>query len=164
VGGLAGGLWTVVLASISRSSKPDLTVVGDDGWQIALLEAGTDRVLICSGNFEVSADPAVRRLLTTLRQYVDVIVATGSALLHLDRSGPLAAAFVVQLDAPLNQTDTPSFQGLRHHLTITLDGGQLNLERIPQHEWTDEAAAEASWWIRLDCRTSGNDIGGRPDW
>jgi hypothetical protein len=115
-----------------------------------MLEAGTDRVVICIGLFDEDADSAVRRLLTTLRQHVDVIVATESALLHLDRTGALARSFVVQLDAPPNQTDTPSFRALRHQMSITFDGGQLTLERIPQDEWNVGSPADASWWIRLD--------------
>jgi len=150
IGGLAGGLWSVGLATLSRGSEPELTIVGHDSWQVAMLETGTDRVLICTGIFEDSADPAVRRLLTTLRQHVDVIVATESALLHLDRTGALARSFVVQLDAAPNQTDTPTFRALRHQLSITFDGGQLDLERIPQDEWNDESPADATWWIRLE--------------
>ena len=131
-------MWTVGLAAISRGNKPHLTVVGDGAWQVALLEVGADRILICSGLFEESANPAVRRLLTTLRQRVDVIVATGTALQHLERKGALARSVVVQLDAPLNQTDTPSFRALRQHMSITVAEGQLNLERIPHNEWTGD--------------------------
>jgi hypothetical protein len=150
LGGLTGGLWTLGLAAIARSSGPTFTVVGDDDWQVALLEAGSDRILIFSGVFDERVDGSVELLLTTLRQHVDVIVATGSALEHLDRTGPLARSLVVQLDAAADQVDTPWVRALRQQMTISLDAGRLSLERIPLGEWRIGSESLAGWWIRLD--------------
>jgi hypothetical protein len=136
-------------------------VVGDDAWQMAFLEAGADRILILSGAFEESVDAEVGRLLSTLRQHVDVVVGTETGLRNVSASGILGSALWVQLDAPPNQSDTPGYRALRHHLSISLDGGQLALERIPQNEWSTAGGEVASWWMRLD--TAGLTIAIAPD-
>lgn len=162
IGALAGGFWTVGLASVLRSAEPDLTILGEDDWQVMLLESGTDRVLFLVGTFEKDPNPAIRQVLSTLRQHVDLVVATSSAIGYLDRTGPIKRSTWIQLDADPTQPDSVRQRALRRRLVATLKGGEIDLQRILQHEWSRANQQPASWVANLtfgDVRIAiGNDL------
>ena len=148
-GAFAGGIWTVGLASILRSAEPDLTVVGSQDWQVMLLETGTDRILLMIGDFTESPDKAIGQLRSTLRQHVDLIVATGSAIARTDRSGALEHAALILLDAGSSQPDSLRTRALRQRLVVQFQGGTLDLRRLPVQEWSVSAQQPASWVIQI---------------
>ncbi len=148
-GALAGGIWTVGLASILRSAEPDLTILGSDDWQVMLLETGTDRILLLIGTFDDSPNDAIRQLRSTLRQHVDLIIATGSAIAMTDRSGVLERAALIQLDADPAQPDSLRVRALRQRLVVEFQDVTIDLQRIPDHEWSSLEQRPASWVIHL---------------
>lgn len=149
IGALAGGVWTVGLASVLRSAEPDITILGTGDWQVVFLESGTDRILFLVGTFDSSPEGAISQLLSTLRQHVDLVVATSSAIAQLDRSGQLGRAVWIQLDAEPTQPDSLRLRALRQRLVISVQGGSVDMRRIPQREWSRQEQLPASWIVEL---------------
>lgn len=148
-GALAGGIWTVGLSALARGRGTHLTVVGDRGWQVILLESGTERVLLLVGEFEVSPSPTIARILTTLRQHVDVVISTVSARSHLALEGRFANALFVLLDAPEEQADTLQVRSLRNRLEISTRGSRLDLERMLRGNWMQGNDDPDDWMVTL---------------
>ena len=161
-GALGGGIWTVGLTAIHRSAERDLTIVGSDTWQVALLESGTDRILFLIGTVDPSQyetekqagenlDEAIRKILSSFRWHVDLVVATGSMVTLIDRDRhSLRDAVWIQVDAEPTQPDLTWRRGLRQHLEVRFSGGKVILQRVPQHEWSQAEASAALWVGTID--------------
>jgi hypothetical protein len=82
-GSLVGGIWGTGFARLIQGTDPRLSILGDDGWQVALLTAGRQRVLMCTGEFTESPVEAIDRVLGTMRPRVDIVLLSPSAAASL---------------------------------------------------------------------------------
>jgi hypothetical protein len=73
-GALAGGTWTTGLGILARGVRPQFFVIGDDAWQLMLIEHGRRRALLTLGEFDDDPEASVSRLTTSLRQHVDIVI------------------------------------------------------------------------------------------
>ncbi len=146
-GAMIGATWTTSLAVFARGRHPQIFVVGDDGWQILLIEHRTARILVLSGDFDKPLDMEVDHLLGLLRQHIDVVIGTEASLDRLP-AGLLTRRSVsttVALDGSTASGTSNSFLPLTDSISLTAGAFNLVMHRLPVEEWSAVPSAKSSW-------------------
>ncbi len=141
--GLFGGAWFTGLSVLARGRHPQILAIGDDDWQVVLVEHRSRRALILAGNTPV-ADPAdIAALLGAWRPGVDIVAGNQESLAGLDEqtSDQLAPSLTIVL----NTGDTPQ-SGLRRAIGdgLHLRLGSISIEFTPTGSTAD---MNGSGWI-----------------
>lgn len=136
-GCVAGGS----LAATIVHTPPCLLVVGEGDWQCVLLLAGRVRVLVLTGQPPQNEPVPITRLLSAMRQRIDVIVATPGGLSTL--SGDFARRWRIRRTFVLPDSDAElrSVHTGEHALHLP-HGIRLDVRIAAAGEWSahDEGA------------------------
>jgi hypothetical protein len=143
---LAGGTWTTGLGILARGVRPQFFVIGDDAWQLILIEHGRRRALLALGEFDDDAEASVSRLTTSLRQHVDIVIGDRN---FLSRASSVTSQWHgtvhIQLDpspvAPASQT----YLQLDGDFRIGIGDFTLVVRSLPAGLWRQSATSEQSW-------------------
>ncbi len=143
---LAGGIWTTGFAVLARGVHPQFLAIGDDAWQVVLIEHGQRRALIGLGLFDTHVLDYVPGLTTSLRQHIDIVIGESGFLEGLSPlSGQWANAVRVQLDGSAFAAGSPTYLHLRDQITIGLGEITLTLRGLPSGEWNRENTIPPGW-------------------
>jgi hypothetical protein len=150
-GATVGAMWTTSLTLLARGRHPQIFVVGNDDWQILLIEHRTARVLLLSGDFEQPLGTEIDHLLGLLRQHIDVIIGTQASL---DRLPPglrsrRSVSTTVALDGSASSGTSRSFVPLTDSLLVGAGAFSITVRRLPLEEWTAARSAPPSWICQI---------------
>ncbi|MBA2775991.1 MAG: hypothetical protein H0U31_04585 [Chloroflexia bacterium] len=142
-----GASWFTGLALLARGRHPQMFVVGDDAWQVLLVEHGDCRIVILNGDFEHSPEPEVNRLCSVLRQRLDVVAGTGKALALLsnDFRARRAVDTMIQLDGLPGQASSPNYVPLTRSIEIAIGDIRVQFRPLPQSQAEPDHDATNSW-------------------
>ncbi|MEJ7837297.1 MAG: hypothetical protein WKF81_00655 [Thermomicrobiales bacterium] len=151
VGTLAGGSWSLSFLSLAKVRRPRIEVIGREASQLVLLDTGQERVLIYSGPFDEQLSEGLVDLLGSLRQRIDILLATETNLV-------LGATTIRQrwtisqtMSLPeLSPVGSPSANiAIRHPLTIGL-ANDVALTCIPHIRYqTSAIGTDPGWRIEI---------------
>jgi len=79
-GSIVGGLWGAGLATLARGRQPTVFVLGNEGWQLVLVDDAGSRALLLIGKFERSLGDDIDRILSVFRQRIDIVAGSTRAL------------------------------------------------------------------------------------
>jgi hypothetical protein len=149
-GALAGGIWGTGLAILARGTHPQFFVIGDDAWQLVLVEHGQRRALIGIGEFERPMDEQIARLTTSLRQHVDLVIGESSFLAHARTStSKWNGAVRIQMDGSVIAPGSSRLVHLQDRITAGIGDFTLTLQRLPDGEWHRDRLGPPSWIAHL---------------
>src|SRR5680860_497973 len=128
-----GATWMTGFSLIIRGRHPQLLVVGDDAWQVMLIEHGSNRIVILNGEFERSPEQEIDRLCSVLRQHVDVVAGTRTALslLSNDFRSRRSVDTLIQLDGAPDQPGSPGFVSMARPIAVRAGAVELQLRPLP---------------------------------
>lgn len=143
-----GATWTTGLAELARGRHPQIFAVGDDRWQVLLIEHGSARIVLLSGVFERSPEPEIDLLCGLLRQHIDLVAGTSAALGFLSRQfrKRRSVSTVIQLDGAAMLGASTRFRPLVEPLKLSGGNLDLTLRPIPNGHWS-EAVPDFPEWI-----------------
>lgn len=149
-----GASWLTGLALLARGRHPQMFVVGDDTWQVLLVEHGHRRILILNGEFEHSPEPEINRLCSVLRQRIDVVAGTANALALLsnDFRARRAVDTVIQLDGLPGQASSPDFVPLTRSIEISFGEVIVQFRPLPQSQTEPDHDATSAWIAHVHVR------------
>lgn len=150
-GALTGGVWSTGLSVLARGRHPQVFVLGNDGWQVLLIEHGTSRILMLIGTFEESPDREIDLLCGLLRQHIDVVVGSGEAL------GSLSSTFrnrrsvrtIVQLDGSEAIASSPAFVPLAEPVQLRAGVLGVRLDPLSEGRWKTGSPGVSHWIAHL---------------
>ena len=151
-GALAGGVWTTGLGILARGIHPQFFVIGDDRWQLMLIEHGRHRALVCMGQMTGEAGNIIPGLMSSLRQHANVVAGTVEALSWASAiSSRWDAVVRIQLDGSRLATSSDRHVHLEDHLEIRIGELHLSFLRLPRGDWHTAGNNEQSWigYLRL---------------
>jgi hypothetical protein len=143
-GSLVGGIWGTGFARLIQGANPRLSILGDDSWQVALLTAARQRVLLCIGEFTESPVEAIDRVLGSMRPRIDIVLLSRSAAALL--GGALARTRHVSVSIVLDGTG--SVEGRSTPGPQRISGSGFTIDVVPLTEGT--AVETSSWLVNLD--------------
>ena len=142
-----GASWLTGLALLARGRHPQMFAVGEDAWQVLLVEHGDRRIMILNGDFEHSPEPEVNRLCSLLRQRLDVVAGTGKALALLSNNfrARRAVDTLIQLDSLPGKASSPDFVPLTRSIEIVIGDIRVQFRPLPQSQTAPDDATNS--WI-----------------
>lgn len=148
-GVMAGGVWGAAIQRLATPSTPSLAIIGKRDAQIVLLDTTRIRVLILLGIPDEDLQLQIPALLTMLRQRVDIVIGSISAIESLGqefmerwqvtKSLVFPESSVVRPGAPLQTSVTSDMTadlgtGISLQLTSTMRGA-WNAAEAPRNLW-----------------------------
>jgi len=142
-----GASWMTALAVLARGQHPQLFVVGDDAWQVVLIEHRDHRIVILNGEFEQSPETEIDRVCSVLRQRIDVVAGAGLALslLSNDFRHRRSVGSVIQLDGSPGQVSSTNFVPMTEPIAISVGDIDVQARPLPATQWDQDTNGGVSW-------------------
>lgn len=144
---IGGATWTTGLSILARGRHPQVFVLGDDGWQVILVEHGTNRMIVLAGVFERSPEPEIDLLCGVLRQHIDVVIGDAAALRLLSPGfrERRSVTTIVQMDGSPLLSSSERYISLVDPLSLRAGAFELTLTSLPSGHWNALESPSVGW-------------------
>ncbi len=144
---VGGAAWASGLSILARGRHPQVFVLGDDVWQIVLVEHGTNRVIVLVGVFERSPEPEIDLLCGVLRQHLDVVIGDEAGLRFLSPGfrERRSVSTVVQMDGSRLLSSAERHISLVDPLTLRAGAFGLTLTPLLEVHWNSRQSLVGEW-------------------
>lgn len=162
-GALTGAAWATGLGVVARGVHPQIQLIGEDDWQIALMEHGSARLVLLLGHFSTDPGKGIDFLATSLRQKVDVIAGERRNLDLMDWDHPKwkrSTRIVLGEESPA--VVSGSEVAPANSLLVSIGGWSLSIVQEVHNAWSRSVEPTWLWVANAACDgmviTFGNDL------